>query len=311
MSELREEKDPIEVIKKCNANTTEELEAMELNNFAMEEAMMALELEEYNNLSDEEKELIDYINAVPSFSRSEYDNFIDQIEQRKEGYILDNLAIERSENERTKYLNDEFTKIVQEITKSDVGRDYLINESKQKLLDLFDTSKDDKYISSNKVVNLTGQRETFGKKRKKLIDNLIPYFAIIELRSNKLLIEEPKIIEKDNPHKGKRLQDILKYPELYKLIIDYLELNEIISKPRHIFIGRRNKTLMPGLLQILEDQALLNEKISLSLAESVLVNTFNFDLKRDTFGKRYMADIHHINAIKKLLSQYIAQNIKV
>jgi hypothetical protein len=309
MSELREEKDPIEVIKKCNANTTKELEALELNNFAMEEAMMALELEEYNDLSDEEKEMIDYVNAVPSFSRSEYDNFMDQIEQRKEAYILENTIVERSGVEQAKYLNDEYAAIVKEITKSDVGRDYLINESKQKLLDLFDTSMDDKYISSNKVVNLKGTRETFGEKRKKLIENLIPYCAIVDL----LTSEPPKTIvkakEKENPHKYKWLQDILKYPEVYQKIITYLELKGIIHESSHKYIdGVTNKTIMPGILKILHDNALLNEKLTIELAESVLLNTFLFDLKQNTFTRRGEIEKVHEDAINKLLTQFKFNN---
>lgn len=309
MSELREEKDPIKVVKESNVNTTRELEELELNNFAMEEAMMAIELEEYNNLSDEEKALIDYVNAIPTFSRTEYDNFIDQIEQRKEGYTLDNLANERAENERKKYLNDEFAKIVQEITKSDVGRDYLINESKQKLLDLFDTSKDDSYITSNKVVNLTGQRETFGEKRKRLIDSLIPYFAIIELRSNNLIKEGSMVKEKDNPHKEKWLQDILKYPELYQPIIDYLKLKGIIHERSNKYIdGVTNKTIMPGILKLLDDNAWLNEKLTIELAEAVLLNTFLFELKPDTYRRRGLIEKSHDDAINKLLSQFKFNN---
>lgn len=309
MSELKEEKDPIEVIKKCNANTTEELEAMELSNFAMEEAMMALELEEYNDLSDEEKEMIDYVNAVPSFSRSEYDNFMDQIEQRKEAYILENTIVERSVAEQAKYLNDEYAAIVKEITKSDVGRDYLINESKQKLLDLFDTSMDDKYISSNKVVNLKGTRETFGEKRKKLIENLIPYFAIVELLTSEPSKTIVKAKEKENPHKYKWLQDILKYPEVYQKIITYLELKGIIHESSHKYIdGVTNKTIMPGILKILHDNALLNEKLTIELAESVLLNTFLFELKSDTYRRRGEIEKSHDDAINKLLSQFKFNN---
>jgi excisionase family DNA binding protein len=183
MSNLKEDIDPIDFIRSFPSTTSEELEALELENNCIEEADRELIKGIYIMASEDEKQMIDYANSKAEFSRSAFDKFRDQVLQRKEKYRTDIKVLSYNEPEKTNYLQSEFESVVKEISRCDVGRDYLLNESPQRFIDLFDTSNDSKYISADSVINLSEPRENYGIKRKRLINNLIPYQALNELLS--------------------------------------------------------------------------------------------------------------------------------
>jgi hypothetical protein len=62
------------------------------------------------------------------------------------------------------------------------------------------------------------------------------------------------------------------------------------------------------LLEILYNNVLLNEKLTIELAKSVLLNTFHFELKQDTFRRRKEIEKSHDDAIVKLLTEFKFKN---
>lgn len=181
MSNLSENIDPFEFVKKSTLIPQEELEALEA-------AEAESELMAHEKANEYDKVLIGYANSRSGFSRSEFDTFRDKVSKLVEKYKTDIKVLRYSYPETSDYLHSEFKSAIKEISKCDVGRDYLLNESPQKFIDLFDTLNDTKYISADSVINLGEPIENYGIKRKRLIDNLIPYSAL-----NELLSEIPNI----------------------------------------------------------------------------------------------------------------------
>ena len=283
----------------------------------------------YDALNNEEKDRWDHIKQLlekrDNDRIAKFNGIQLQESERVNAYFKASLM---SISEFEEYLIKMIRELDLKITKYSFGRELLENFSNEKFLLLFNDG--DRYSPLNLSI-----REYYEEKDEREIkDKLINLFArekaLLHILKN--LPECPsdqsestkekkgkpgrKKIEvtddfsiKDNPHKEKWLQDILKYSEIYQPIVTYLKLKGIIHDRSNKYVdGVTNKTIMPGILKVLHDNNLLNEKLTIELAESVLLNTFLFELKPDTYRRRGEIEKSHEDGINKLLSQFKFNN---
>lgn len=317
-----------DALKNAMKSITDESGQDELLQYEMQNEMDARQ-KVFDALNNEEKDRWDHINQL--------------LDKRDNDRIAKFNAIQLQESERInayfkaslmtisefeEYLVKKIRELDLKMSKYSFGRELLDNFSHEKFLLLFVEG------NSYRPLNLAIKEYYEEKNEREIKDKLIKLFArekaLLHILKNlpecssdqsestKEKKGKPgrKKIEvtddcslKDNPHKEKWLQDIMKYSELYQPIITYLKLKGIIHERSNKYInGVTNKTIMPGILKILDDNNLLNEKLTIELAESVLLNTFLFELKPDTYRRRGEIEKSHDDAINKLLSQFKFNN---
>lgn len=184
-----------------------------------------------------------------------------------------------------KELESERREYIKKLSKYELGRELINNYEPEVFLCLFDTR------TNLHVFSLNGQCITNGIKfhqvREEIEDLFANYKAIDEMINSlsKTLKKQP------DKEKSITLKDLLIDSIKYNDILNSLIYFDVIDLDSKKFIEKKSNYLeLPGLLEFLCEKRQLNvNKISQSLAEIVLLNTFEFKVTQYNFTNRSLS----------------------